>query len=115
MYIEIVAAPDGESPQWVRDAWIGLRVKALNEQPVDMRTAGVLSSPKNLLGQVVYALRGKTVTKRGYVVKASEVIGLLALTHEDAARWWIDNVPQATRSEQVFLFEERCCRVIRIH
>ena len=115
MYIEIIAAPTGESPQWVRDAWIGLRVKTLNDAPVDVRTAGVLSGPKSVFGQVLHALMGKTVTKRGYVVKASEVVGLLALENEAAALWWIENSPHAMNDGQVFLFEEACCRPIHIH
>lgn len=115
MYIEIIAAPSGESPQWVRDAWIGLKVKALNEEPTEMRTAGVMSGPKSMVGMVVHALRGKAETKRGYIVRAKEVVGLLALQNEEAARWWIDNVPHAMADGQVFLFEDRCCRPVRIH
>lgn len=115
MYIEIVKAPSGETPQWVRDAWVGLRIKCLNPEPVEMRTAGVMSGPKSLFGQIMHAVAGKTEIKRGYVVKARDVVGVLSLSNEAAAQWWIDHTPHVLNETQVFLFEESCCRPIRIH
>lgn len=112
MIIEIINTPDGEAPDWVRAAWVGLRLPCRGDGPVEMPAVGALSGPSSKLGQLFAALRGTAETKRGYVVNARDVVGVLALSNEAAAQWWIDNVPHVLDERQLFMFEARCCRPV---
>lgn len=111
MLFEVVSAPEGASPQWVRDAWVGVQFKALQGAPVSMPTQSAAARS----GRVprIMAQRASGVTeRRGYPTKARDVLGLLALHNAEAARWYIDNAPQMLNPDQVFLFDERHCHAI---
>lgn len=110
MLFEVTKAPDGDSPQWVRDSWVGVQFKALQGAPSSMptRAAGSTARP----GLFAKAAPAEIVERRGYPVHAREVLGLLALRNQDAARWYIDNVPQMLDPDQIFMFDETCCRAI---
>ena len=98
MLFEITSAPEGASPQWVRDAWVGVKFQAQQGAPVSMRTQSASE---------------KDVTNRhGYLTNARDVLGLLALANTDAARWYIENTPQMLNPDQVFLFDQTHCRAI---
>ncbi len=112
MIIEIVQASTGDSPQWIRDAWVGMRLPTTQDRPVSMPTVSVQSGPSSLLGQLWHLRRGKTERRYGFVVNAKEAIGLLALENEDAARWWIETKPGALNPAQVLMFDATCCRPI---
>lgn len=99
MLFEVIKAPDGASPQWVRDAWVGVQFQALQGAPVSMPAMSAAS--------------GKEVTARkGYSTYARDVLGLLALRDTDAAKWYIDNAAGMLNPEQLFLFDETCCKAI---
>lgn len=112
MIIEIVKAPSGDTPQWVRDAWVGLQLPALEDRPVSMPTVSAQTGPKSLFGQLWHLRRGKTERRYGFVVNAKTAIGLLALSNEEAARWWIDTKPLALNPAQVLMFDANCCKPV---
>ncbi len=110
MLFEIIHAPEGTSPQWVRDAWVGVQFQAMQAAPVTIQTraAGTQSSAFAIIKA---AAQGQTVIteKRGYPANARDLLGLLALHNKDAALWYIDNAPQMLDPRQVFVFEQSCC------
>lgn len=95
MFFEVIKTPEGNSPPWVRNAWIGLQFRALQQDPVTLPSRD--------------AQTGQTHEKRGYPANARELLGLLALHREDAARWYIENAPQMLDESQVFVLDEACC------
>jgi hypothetical protein len=99
MLFEVIKAPDGVSPQWVRDAWVGVQFRALQGAPISMPAMSAVS--------------GKEVTaRRGYSTNARDLLGLLALKNVEAARWYIANASQMLNKDQLFLFDETCCKAI---
>jgi hypothetical protein len=98
MLFKVVKAPSGGSPQWVRDAWIGVQFQALQGVAVTV--------PARASGE------DGVTERRGYPTNARELLGLLALVNEDAARWYLDNAPQMLDPKQVFILDENCCVAI---
>ncbi len=111
MLFEVVSAPEGASPQWVRDAWVGVQFEALQGAPVSMPTQSAATRTGGLSRMLAQRPSGVT-ERRGYPTKARDVLGLLALHNAEAARWYIDNAPQMLNPDQVFLFHERHCHAI---
>src|SRR5438045_781095 len=70
LHIRIVKRPDGEAPEEVRDAWIGLLLPVLPRfsRMVARRGVGVHSGPRSYLGMWFAALVGRGKPMRGYVV-----------------------------------------------
>lgn len=100
MLFEVIKAPQGTSPQWVRDAWVGVQFQALQGAPVSMKTMAATEA------------KSQIAERRGYQVMAREVLGLLALRHPEAAKWYINNAAQMLNPDQLFLFDETCCKAI---
>lgn len=100
MLFEIIKAPDGTSPQWVRDAWVGVKFAALQGAPVSMQTMAAAES------------KAQATERRGYQTSARDVLGLLALKDAEAAKWYITNAAQMLNPDQLFLFDETCCKAI---
>ena len=100
MLFEIIKAPDGTSPQWVRDGWVGVKFPALQGAPVSMQTLAASET------------KAQVTERRGYQANARDVLGLLALKDADAAKWYIENASQMLNPSQLFLFDETCCKAI---
>lgn len=79
MKFRIVAAPPGDAPDWVRQAWVGL---VLPEQ-----------SPTSPAILKVGVLGGRPQNEGGYAVSAQTAIDTLEEHDAAAARWWRDNAP----------------------
>lgn len=100
MLFEVIKAPEGASPQWVRDAWVGVQFQALQGAPISMPAMSA-------------ATRKDAVTsRRGYSTNARDLLGLLALKNVEAAKWYINNAAPMTNPDQLFLFDETCCKAI---
>ena len=112
MIIEIISAPEGQSPYWVRLAWVGVRIRTVQEGIVTVPTVSASSGVASRLGQIFQTARGQTTMRQGYLVNARDALGLLTLKNEDAAKWCIDNTPQMLNPKQVFLFDKACCRPV---
>ena len=80
MLFEIISAPDGTSPQWVRDAWIGVRFQALQAAPISVQTRAA-GSGTSILSLLRAVAQGKPliVEKHGYPAQARDLLGLLSL------------------------------------
>ena len=113
MLFEIISAPDGTSPQWVRDAWIGVRFQALQAAPISVQTRAA-GSGTGVLSLLRALAQGKPliVEKQGYPAHARDLLGLLSLQNTDAARWYLDHAPQMLDPKQVFILDTQCCRPI---
>jgi hypothetical protein len=111
--IRIIAAPIGEAPDWVREAWVGLVLPvAGNPQPRYFYGFGVRTGPVSLLGNLWGLLLGKAQRYFGYPVYAGPAVELLEASNPDAAMWWRDNVPHMLRRGRLFLFNADACTLI---
>jgi hypothetical protein len=45
----------------------------------------------------------------GFVVASLTAIEILEKSNPEAARWWRENAPHATRPQNKFLFAPDCC------
>jgi hypothetical protein len=110
--VEIVRTPGGEAPEWVRQAWIGLRLPLVDAQPTTFRGAGVLTGPVSILGYFVALLRGRTAVMTGYLVNAKVAVDLLAAQNRAAADWWQTGAARLLDGRQNFGFDVEACRVV---
>ena len=112
MHVEIIARPDGEAPEWVRDAWIGLRLPLSHPDKRAWRGTGVLTGPRSSLGNLLAMVRGRTERMPGYLVDAETAIAILGRANPAAASWWRENVPHVLDQGGGFVFEEGACRAV---
>jgi hypothetical protein len=109
MQIRIIARPIGEAPEWVRDAWIGLRLPLACPRKGDWPGAHVLTGPRTLSGQLWARLRGRGLTVHGYVVKTREAFEILAESHPEAAAWWHEHASYLLDGRAGLIFDEAAC------
>ncbi|WGI21079.1 hypothetical protein [Amylibacter sp. IMCC11727] len=109
MYIEIIKRPNGEAPEWVRDAWIGLRLPLYHHLPVTSKVQGVVTGSRTRLGAFLKGLVQEPQTMTGYYVHSKGAIEILAAFNTDAAKWWVDNAPHSLEEGQVLMFETQVC------
>ena len=95
--IRIVRRPDGEAPEWVRDAWIGVEIPRLVEEPVSTVGFGVLTGPTNIALDWFLVLIGRAKPVTSYVVAADTAIARLMEHAPTAADWWRTEVPYLVR------------------
>ncbi len=86
--IRIIARPDGEAPEAIRDAWIGLELPLVHPEPVDTLGFGVLTGPKHRWLEILLCHLGRAQKVSGYVVPADQAIQRLAAKDPTAAIWW---------------------------
>jgi hypothetical protein len=110
VFVDIIRPPAGEAPDWVRQAWVGLRLPAAQRRARDWQGAGVITGPRSFAGQFWARLTGRTSPTYGYAVDAREAIDLLAGTNEAAAEWWRENAPRLLNDGQCFVFDATSCR-----
>ena len=80
--IEIIATPPGEAPEWVRTAWVGLRL-IMYLPGSGAVSRGTLSGPPH------------PDNIGGYSVRTTEAIETLREVNPTAAAWWDDNIEPA--------------------
>ena len=113
MHIRIVRRPDGEAPESVREAWVGLVLPVVSDlqESVNLRTSGVRSGPRNVFSSLVFVLLRRGTKKRGYAVDTAEALDILEKKNSAAARWWRTNAEHLVRLKKALLFQEDCCVV----
>jgi len=107
--VRIVQRPEGEAPQWVRDAWIGLELPLLDKAPVTTVGFGVLTGPKSRFMEWWRCLLRRYVVVTGYEVESATAIRLLAEVRPDAADWWKRRTPRFLAPGAVFVFDAPAC------
>lgn len=108
--VEIVQAPIGEAPDWVREAWVGLRLPVMDCRP--SFSFGVLSGPRSWIGQWMAILTGRAERVEGYWVESAGAIALLERIRPDAAAWWRGHVPEFSKPGRVFVFDLPACNPV---
>jgi len=109
MYIRITQRPIGEAPDWVRDAWIGLRLPLTCARKGDWPGVHVLTGPRTALGQWWARLRGRGLVFDGYLVDARTAVDVLAQSHPAAADWWRAHAPHLLDGRRNFIFDAAAC------
>lgn len=109
-WIKIVARPEGEAPEWVRDAWIGVSLPLLFGTPGVFEGVGVITGPKTWLATWWCRLRGRLLKVDGYLVSAREAVDLLSFANPPAAQWWRENTPDLLGPKGHFIFDRPACQ-----
>jgi hypothetical protein len=111
MDIRIVKRPNGEAPEEVRDAWIGLLLPVLPRysRMIERRSVGVRARPRTWLGMWFKSL--SRPRKRGYPDDTTAAIDLLASVNASAAAWWRTNTPDLFKPGRCLFFDDECCTV----
>lgn len=90
-YIEIIATPAGEAPDWVREAWVGCILPIRGPARV-LTSSGVIS--------------GNPERVPGYCVPLEEALRSLERRgQKDAANWW-----RNLRLQEDLIFKAEGCR-----
>jgi hypothetical protein len=111
--VEIVAAPIGEAPLWVREAWIGLELPLAWPSDAQRITVyGVLTMPTSRFGLLWANLLGRRQRVDGYRVTSAEAIHLLGKHRADAAAWWRAEAPAFLEPGMCFVFDAPACRPV---
>jgi hypothetical protein len=110
--VRIVQRPEGEAPEWVRDAWIGLVLPLVIDYPVETKGSGVLSGPKSRLSEWLYFTLGRGRPTSGYVVHADRAVDVLAETQPEAADWWRREAAYFIRQGSQFVFDLPACEPV---
>ena len=110
--IRIVARPEGEAPESVRAAWIGLELPVSYPAQVEALGFGVLTGPKSPWMQRLKVFLGQAQRTTGYIVPADQAIERLAGKDPAAAKWWRDNAPHFLVPEASFIFDARACELL---
>jgi hypothetical protein len=111
MLIEIVRRPIGEAPEWVRDAWIGVRIPLARDKMKRWHGVGVLSGPHGFMAQLWCLFRGRAEWIDGYAVNAKLAVDALHQRHPDAALWWRENASMWLDGRRNFVFDADACRL----
>ncbi len=110
--IRIIQRPEGEAPEWVRDAWIGLELPVQTPEPVSTPTWGALTGPRSRWSYRLGRLLGRFPNKTGYVVDAAQAVRLLERRNPTAAIWWRTKAGIRLQPAQAFLFETAACEKV---
>jgi hypothetical protein len=111
-FVDIVQAPAGEAPDWVRQAWVGLRLPLARGRASTWRGVGVTTGAKTLADRLWDIVRGRTIEVRGYAVDARAAVDILAGSNPAAADWWRANAPQLLDGRRLFAFDAAACREV---
>ncbi|MCY7397244.1 MAG: hypothetical protein LH466_00175 [Sphingomonas bacterium] len=109
MFIKIIRQPIGEAPEWVRDAWVGLRLPVVEPKQRKWPTLGVLTGPHGILKQLWALASGRTRRVHGYLVDAKSAVDLLAGSNPAAAEWWRSNASRLVDGRRKFVFDQEAC------
>jgi hypothetical protein len=107
--VRIVRRPDGEAPEWVRDAWIGLELPLACPEPITTRGFGAVTGPRNAVSELVQSLLGRWKPVSGYIVPAFEAVELLSRQSPEAAAWWRCQAKFLVSEGRTLLFDTPAC------
>ena len=96
-FVRITSVPEGEAPESIRRAWLGLvlPVWTTTDGRDGIIQTGVIS--------------GKSVPPlKGYVVYSSDAIEILGRTNREAQSWWETHALQSGS----FTFAEEWCEIV---
>jgi hypothetical protein len=92
--VRVTSVPDGEAPEWVRQAWVGLVLPAVDRRPVPG----------------IEVLSERQSVAPAYQVNTSVALTLLEVGERTAAAdWWREHTTEANDPTQHFLFSPDCC------
>jgi hypothetical protein len=111
-WIRIVQRPDGEAPEWVRDAWIGLELPLKKAGPVRCRTVGVLTAPRTRFGLWCAVLLGRSRMISGYLTDAHASVGILQRHNPTASMWWKTKAADHVQPGCEFIFDLPACAFV---
>lgn len=99
--IQIIRTPEGEAPEWAREAWVGLELPCLS-------TVGYRK------GKGVVTLKEKERNSWGYAVPQKEALEILARHNMNAAMYWAEvGYPKDDPEESCFFFAENEATVVQ--
>lgn len=108
-FVRVVERPEGEAPEWVRQAWVGVVLPLARPNPITWWSVGVLSGPVSLLGRFWKVITGSAGRMTGYAVNARTAVDVLEAQDSAAAKWWRQNAAHLLVGNRNFLFNDEAC------
>jgi hypothetical protein len=109
--IRIIKTPRGAAPEWVREAWVGLRLPLGDYPPGDprlLRRFGVTSYWRKRFFPWTAA---RFQPADFFPVHANKAIAVLQKTQPDAAWWWTENTPHLLHPTARLMFRRDECEL----
>jgi hypothetical protein len=109
--IRIIKTPRGAAPEWVREAWVGLRLPLGDYPPGDprlLRRFGVTSYWRKRFFPWTAA---RFQPADFFPVHANKAIAVLQKTQPDAAGWWTENTPHLLHPTARLIFRRDECEL----
>jgi hypothetical protein len=110
--IRIVNVPDGQAPEYIRRAWVGLVLPLPAGHPPGPRavcTQGVLSR-RWRRWLPVFLPQGRI--DEVFLVAGSAAIDVLKKSDPYAAEWWIKNTPHLLQPGRALGFQPQVCKLL---
>ena len=107
MTIRIIKIPEGEAPEGIRAAWVGLSLPVTSGL-VNCQCVGVLTGRPTRRTGLWRRWLDIPPTERGYIVEAIAAVDVLAESNPTAAAWWRENTPDLFRAGGYFFFYNHC-------
>ena len=109
--VEIVVAPGGDPPDWVRKSWVGLRLPVIGDVH-KMEIHDITTAPRSRFGWFLARLLKRLVPARGYQINAAQAVEILERSKPEAAKWWRENTPHILDGRTNIMFHEWACRPV---
>jgi Peptidase C13 family len=109
--LTITERPDGQSPDWVRDAWIGIALQTPQDTARYWRLVPGQTHALGILSRVVALLRGQTMHMHGYMVDGPLALSRLSHANPAAAQWYAENIPGLSAGRMNFVFGAKYCTI----
>jgi hypothetical protein len=117
--ILITSTPPGEAPLEIREAWVGVKLEISGDNdssPQQYDVIGIRTRVDGVKWKLRNLLRRQHPNQEvwtGYAVELMPAIWALEKAgRNDAAIWWVKNVPHLLRPEQTFIFPSSSCRFL---
>lgn len=95
MIIEITKTPDGPAPEWIRKAWVGVKIRGARRLRAGVPEVDFMK-PEGRRPSV-----GDVPGRGGFVVDVEYALDALQLASQEgteATRWFLDNLPKGLPS-----------------
>jgi hypothetical protein len=111
MTIRVIRTPHGDSPQEIREAWIGTTLPIVGRRARRQLTYDETQGHRNLLWVTLLATFRIGKFQRVYTVHAKTAVDILAQHRPEAADWWRQNTPHVLGRFRYLGFQEDVCVV----
>lgn len=114
--LRIARTPQGDAPEHVRRAWIGLELPLFDDRDFLVQSVLDAERVRSRWQLLWWRLTGRARRQRGFAVLVLDALAVLEQTRPLEAAWWRQNAAHLCRPGLVFVFDAGCGeRVPEVH